>query len=255
MALETPDPSIYAHAPKMTVEGGTTLCRVLADACPASMPASVKKAAKRLLEVAEAAQFAYTLRRKALGKTAPDDSRPVDRNADNSWGALRSRLQAYAMLPRDKYPDAQRAAEILYSLFGESGLSFLTESYPEQYAFADTVIRRIDGENLAADIDRLAGKEFLENVRAQHTAYGDMVKAVLQREEALTDDLNDHVRAMGQEIVDYALKVVASIDRDKPTTIAAARTALRPIDAFREATQRRANSQPPQAPPATSNGS
>jgi hypothetical protein len=251
MALETPDPSNYAHAPRMTVEGGMTLCRVLADTCPASMSAGVKKAAKRLGEVAEAAQFAYTLRRKTLGKSAPDDARPIDRNADNSWGALRGRLQSYAMLPHETYPDAKRAVEILYSLFGEAGLSFLTESYPEQYAIADAVIRRIDSEGLVVDIDRLAGKEFLENVRVQHTAYGKMVKAVLQREETLTDDLNEHVRAMGQEI---ATKVLASIDRDKPATIAAARTALRPIDAFREATQRRV-SQPPQAPPASTEGS
>lgn len=255
MALETPDPIHYAHAPRMTVEGGMTLCRVLADTCPAAMPAAVKKAAKRLSEVAEAAQFAYTLRRKALGKAAPDDSRPIDRNADNSWGALRGRLQSYAMLPPETYPDAKRAVEILYSLFGEAGLSFLTESYPEQYAIADAVIRRIDSEALVVDIDRLAGKEFLENVRTQHAAYGKMVQAVLQREEALTDDLNEHVRAMGQEIVDYAMKVLASINRDKPATIATARTALRPIDAFREATQRRAVSQPPQAPPATPEGS
>lgn len=249
MALETPDPALYARPPKMTIEGGITLCRVLADACPATMPASIKKAAKRLFEVAEAAQFAYTLRRKSLGKTTPDDARPVDRNADNSWGALRQRLQAYAMLPPDTYPDAKRAIEILYSLFGESGLSFLTESYPEQFVIAESVISRIGSENMAADIDRLAGKEFLENVRNQHIAYGKMVQAVLQREETITDDLSEHLRVMGQEIVDYATKILASIDRDKPATIAAARTALRPIDAFREATQRRAASYPPPATP------
>lgn len=248
MALETPDPAVYSRPPKMTIEGGMTLCRVLADACPSSMPAGVKKAAKRLCEVAEAAQFAYTLRRKTVGTTSTSDARPIDRNADTSWSALRSRLQAYAMLPQEKYPDAKRATDILFSLFGESGLSFLTESYPEQYAIAESVIRRIESENMATDIDRLAGKEFLENVHAQHDAYGKMVQAVLQREDAITDDLSEHLRAMGQEVVDYATKVLASIDRQKPATITAARTALRPIDAFREATQRRAASYPPPEP-------
>lgn len=252
MALESPDPALYTRPPKMTIEGGMTLCRVLADSCPATMSASVKKAAKRLFEVAEAAQFAYTLRRKAVAKNSPEDARPIDRNADSSWGALRSRLQAYAMLPGETYPDAKRAAEILALLFGEAGLSFLTESYPEQYSIADSVVRRIDSEGMAADIERLAGKEFLENVRAQHIAYGKMVQSVLQREEAITDDLSEHLRAMGQEIVDYATKVLASIDRDKPATVSAARTALRPIDAFREATQRRAASHPPPASSAPS---
>jgi hypothetical protein len=72
---------------------------------------------------------------------------------------------------------------------------------------------------------------------------------VLLREDAITDDLSDHVRNMGQELVDYATKVMAFIERDKPETIKAARMALRPIDAFREATQRRAASQPPPASP------
>jgi len=223
----------------MTLEGGITLCRVLAEGCPKSMPASVKKAQKRLVEVAEGAQIAYTLRKKALGRGGEEDSRPIDRAGDNSWGALRGRLQAYTLLPVEVYPDAKRAAEILASLFGEAGLSFLTESYPEQYAIADSVLRRIDEEGFAVDIDRIAGKEFLENVRTQHVAYGKMVTGVLQREATLSEDLGEHVRAMGQEIVDYATKVIATVERDKAATILAARSALRPLDAFREATQRR----------------
>ncbi|MDC3981569.1 hypothetical protein [Polyangium jinanense] len=256
MSPTPPDPAQYTRAPVMTLEGGITLCRVLAESCPKSMPASVKKAQKRLTEVAEAAQVAYTMRRKALGKGGEEDSRPVDRAGDNSWGALRGRLQAYTLLPAETYPDAKRAGEILASLFGEAGLSFLTESYPEQYAIADSVLRRIDGEGFAVDLDRIAGKEFLENVRTQHVAYGKMVAGVLQREAALSEDLGEHVRAIGQEIVDYATKVLATIERDKPATITAARTALRPLDAFREATQRRPRSSGDAdgAPPASPEG-
>lgn len=251
MPLESPNPALYAHAPKMTVEGGITLCRVVASACPSSMNASVKKAAKRMSEIAEAAQFAYTMRRKAMNKGTTDDARPVDHNADASWSCLRSRLQAYSLLPPNIYPDAIRAGEILVILFGDQGLSFLTESYPEQYTIADSVLRRIDEENMAGDIDRIAGKEFLENVRTHHVAYGKMVQAVLQREEAITEDLNEHVRAMGQALVYYATKVIAFIDPEQPATIAAARLALRPIDAFREATERRATNPSPQASPDT----
>lgn len=223
----------------MTLEGGITLSRVLAESCPKIMAASVKKAQKRLIDVAEAAQIAYTLRKKALGRAGEEDSRPIDRAGDNSWGALRGRLQAYTLLPVETYPDAKRAGEILASLFGDAGLSFLTESYPEQYAIADSVLRRIDEEKFAVDIERIAGKEFLDNVRVQHVAYGKMVAGVLQREATLSEDLGEHVRAMGQEIVDYATKVLATVDRDKPATITAARAALRPLDAFREATQKR----------------
>ncbi len=256
MSAIPPDPASYTRPPVMTIEGGITLCRVLAESCPKTMPASVKKAQKRLVDVAEAAQVAYTLRKKSLGRGGEEDSRPVDRAGDNSWGALRGRLQAYALLPAETYPDARRAAEILASLFGEAGLSFLTESYPEQYAIADSVLRRIDEEAFAIDIDRIAGKEFLENVRTQHVAYGKMVAGVLQRETALSEDLGEHVRAMGQEIVDYATKVLATVERDKPATITATRLALRPLDAFREATQKRPRSSGDAAgdPPASPEG-
>jgi len=253
MSPTPPDPAQYARAPVMTVEGAITLARVVAESCPKSMPAAVKKAAKRIADAAEAAQVAYTLRKKSLGKGTDEDSRPIDRAGDNSWGALRGRLQAYALLPENTYPDAKRAAEILASLFGEAGLSFLTESYPEQYAIAESVLRRIDDEAFAADIDRIAGKEFLENIRVQHVAYGKMVAALLQRETALTEDLGEHVRTIGQELVDYATKVIATVERDKPATITTARAALRPIDAFREATQKKpggAATEDPSAPPA-----
>ncbi|MRG95365.1 hypothetical protein [Polyangium spumosum] len=233
------DPAIYARAPVMTVEGAITLSRVVADACPKTMSSSVKKGAKRLVDTAEAAQVAYTARKKALTRGSDEDSRPVDRAGDNSWSALRARIQAYTLLPEATYPDARRAADILAELFGEAGLSFLTESYPEQYAIAESVLRRIDGEGFATDIERIAGKEFLDNVRTQHVAYGKMVASMLQREAALAEDLGAHVRAMGEALVDYATRVLATVERDEPETITRARKALRPIDAFREATQKR----------------
>lgn len=242
MSQPFPDPSLYVHPPVMTVAGGITLCRVVVDASPATMPAYVKKAVKRVLEVAETAQVAHTARIKALAKDGEEDTRVVDKSGDNSWGALRGRLQNYALLPEMTYPDAKRANEIIVSLFGESGLSFLTEKYPEQHAIAESILRRIDGESMAVDIDRIAGKDFLENVRAQHIAYGTMVAAMLKREKALAEDMSDHLRDMGQALVEYATKVLASMDRDTPATIKAAQTALRPIDVFREAAQAHASS-------------
>jgi len=220
------------------------------------MPAFVKKACKRLLEVAETAQAAHTARKKALAKGGDDDARSVDKAGDNSWGALRGRLENYALLAATIYPDAIRAAEIVTSLFGESGLLFLTQKYPEQHAIAESILRRIDSESMAADIDRLAGKEFLENVRVQHILYGKMVGTLLQRENALAEDLAEHVRAMGQELVEYATKVLASVDRDDPVTIKAACTALRPIDVFRESSQARVSreAEPPKDLETAGNG-
>lgn len=238
MTLTPPDPSLYVRPPVMTLAGGITLCRVVANACPPTMPAFVKKGAAHLAEAAEEAQKAHVARKKALGQSN-DDAQSIDKWADRSWSALRGRLEMYTLLPPETYPDARRAKEIVESLFDETGLSFLTQRYPEQYAIASTYLRSIDEEGLASDIDRLAGADFLANVRMQHNAYGTMVTRMLERENALGDDLSEHVRAMGQALVEYATKVLASMDRDHPATIQAALVALRPIDVFREKTQTR----------------
>ncbi len=60
---------------------------------------------------------------------------------------------------------------------------------------------------------------------------------------------------MGQGLVTYATKVLASVDQDKPATIKAAYMALRPIDVFRETAQSRASGGSPAAetPEATPN--
>lgn len=250
--MTPPDPALYVRPPVMTLAGGITLCRVVANACPTTMPAFVKKAAAHVADVAEEAQKAHIARKKALGQSN-DDAQSIDKWADRSWSALRGRLEMLTLLPPDTYPDAKRAQEILESLFDETGLSFLTQRYPEQYAIASSYLRSIDEDDLASDIDRLAGADFLANVRNQHQAYGKMVARMLERDNALGDDLSEHVRAMGQALVEYATKVLASVDRDEPATIQAALVALRPIDVFREKSQTRPAK--PQEPSPTPEGS
>ncbi|UQA62468.1 hypothetical protein [Polyangium aurulentum] len=237
----------------MTAEAGIALCRALVAASSKTFPAPITKAAKKISDTADKAQAALALRQKALGKVSEDDIRLVDQAGDASWGALRMRLLGYAELPVAKYPDAKRAAELVINLFGPDGLSFLKETYPVQWSTADTILKRIDDEGLQKDLDRIAGKDFLANVRAQHQAYGAMVQSVLLREQAETVNLADHVRAMGRAIVEYATKVCASADEDDADTVTAARAALRPLDAYRESAARRSSTSAssPEAPAAT----
>jgi len=226
----------------MTVESGITLCRTLASAKPKSATASVKKAATRLGTTADAAQSALAIRQKELAKVSDDDARSTDQAGDGSWGALRMRLEAYSVLPPLKYPDATIAAELLAALFGPDGLSFLKLTYAEQWSTADTILQRIDSDNLTPDIDRVAGPEFLAHVRDIHTTYGAMVQSLLLREQSTNVNLNEHVRAMGRAIVDYATKILATVEDDDDESITAARDALRPLDTYREAAARRNSS-------------
>jgi hypothetical protein len=236
--MSTPDsfdPSLYTVAPRMTLESGLALARALVIACPPNAPARIQKAAKKLGNAADKAQDKLALRQKALGTISDEDRRLVDQAGDASWGSLRGRLSAYAQLPADEYPDAKRAAEINTSLFADQGLSFLTESYPIQWAIADTILQRITKESLETDINRIAGPEFLENIRKRHQKYSAMVQQWHLKSEIAQVDLSAEIRTLGQAIVHYATNVCAEVDEEKPESVNQARTALHPIDMHREA--------------------
>lgn len=219
----------------MTLESGLALARALVSACPASFPARIQKAAKKLGIAADKAQDKLALRQKALGTISEENRRLIDQAGDASWGTLRARLVAYAQLPTDEYPDAKRANEINSLLFAEDGLSFLTESYPVQWATADTILKRIVDESLEDDIVRIAGPEFLENIRKRHQKYGAMVQQWHLKSEMAQVDLGAEIRALGSAIVHYATNVCADVEEDDAQSVERARIALHPIDVFREA--------------------
>ncbi|HRI69018.1 MAG TPA: hypothetical protein PK156_32530 [Polyangium sp.] len=250
MTTDAFDPSVYTVAPRMTLENGISLARALVAACPPSFPARIQRAAQKLGRSTDAAQAKLALRQKALGSISEDDKRLIDQAGDASWGALRGRLSAYAMLPSDEYADAQRARDLLTILFGDQGLSFVTESYPVQWATADTMLKRIRDENLAADINRICGAEFLENVRKRHDKYGAMVQNALIKANEIHVDLSVEVRALGSAIVTYATKVCAEIDDESDASaIVVVRAALQPIDSHRESQAKRGEAPAPAPAP------
>lgn len=252
--LEPIDPSLYTRAPIMSLEAGIALARALVSACPPSAPSSVKKSAKKLNAATDKAQIALAKRQKIIGQIPEEASRLIDQDGDNSWGALRGRLYHFSLLPKNEYPDASRAAELVSSLFGDDGLSFLKEKYPVQWAVADTVLKRIDDEQLHNDINRIAGSEFLENVRKRHVEYGAMVQRLLTKGSGESVNLSHEVHALGRAIVAYATQICASADDDdsSPEMILMARCALKPLDNFRDQVASRANpSAPVQEPSPT----
>ena len=248
MSTEIFDPAPYSNAPRMSLESGIALARALVAACPKTMPARIHKAAQKLAQHTDNAQAKLALRQTALGSISEEDKRLVDQAGDGSWGALRGRLLAYAMLPAAEYPDAKRAGELVVILFGDDGLSFLTESYPVQWTTADTILKRVDDAGLSPDIDRIAGPEFLDNIRKRHAKYGAMVQSILIKTNQIHVDLAAEVRALGHAIVAYSTKVCAHVEDDDPNTITDARAALQPIDLHREAIANASQTAPTPAP-------
>lgn len=234
--LQPIDPALYARAPTFTLEGGIALARTLSAACPKNAGAPVKKAAKKLSGATDKAQIALAKRQSALGQISQEESRLIDQRGDNSWGALRDRLEAYSILPAKEYPDAIRASELLVLLFADSGLLFVKESYPVQWSTADTILKRIQDQNLKTDIDRIAGIEFLANIQKRHAEYGAMVQRMFTKSSGDSVNLSDEVRALGRAMVAYAMQVCSAADDEDSSAemIAMAREALRPLDIFRE---------------------
>jgi hypothetical protein len=231
------DPSVYTRAPKLDVAGAVALSIQLLAAVPPEPTPAVKKAAKALRKKAIALQNAWKARDR-MEKRA--DPRPVDVMADGAMGRLYGRIEDYAGLPADQYPLAARAQEILATLFPE-GLAFLKSEYVVQWAETQKRLERIEEENLATDIDKVAGPEFLADVRRVHKVYGEAVGVTKARGTVDVPSLASPLREVSAAIAVHAVQLVAIVmdaDADAPAR-RAARAALRPLDAYRAAAARR----------------
>jgi len=149
------------------------------------------------------------------------------------WGGLQRRLEGLTMLPRT-YPQSGRAAEILALLF-PGGMEFLRSEFATQSTKMRSILQLIDTDHLADEIDALAGKEFLAAIREIQVRYENMVTERLRRDSATGQSFVETVRSLQSAIVNYAGKIIGSIEHDEEETIERARLALLPIVNFREA--------------------
>lgn len=240
------DATPYVRAPIITVQTGITLAQALVDACPKKPPANVAKACKHLKKIAEEARDQLAERNRITGTYTEEGSRVIDNEADRCWGGLRQRISAMAMLAPDKYPRAKRAAELERLLFAE-GTEFLKGNYDAQSTAMAALLQRIADDALSADIDDIAGPEFLKAAKEVQPRYETMVSERLRRDGASGQNLAEIVRGLQAAIVNYATKIVGTIEHDDADTAEAARVALLPIANFRDAATVRAQRNAPEA--------
>jgi hypothetical protein len=145
-----------------------------------------------------------------------------------------------------------------HTLFPE-GLTFLQLAYNAEWAESQQRIARIDKDNLAGEIEELAGPEFLAEVRKAHDNYGRVLGITKAAKGNEPSNLIDPLRAVGKAIVQYALKL-AGMAGDSEKSLQMVRAALRPIDDHRAASsarrgagtgQEEGEAAPEAAPPAT----
>ncbi|MBI4614057.1 MAG: hypothetical protein HY720_10650 [Planctomycetes bacterium] len=240
------DSARYSRAPVLDSRRAIALARSLQTAMPKDATKGMKTAARRLEAAAARLEEAWDESSRA---PTPSESRDADIAIDGAWGRLHDRLESFADLSPARHPRAREAKKIFDELFG-AGLRFLTLPYSQEWAESQRRLKRIDGnKQLAADIDKFAGSEFLADVRLDHERYGEAIGITETfEEESSAPGVVDARRAVEHAIQLYAIQVLATADEEDPRTVKAALAALMPIDKAREKAARASTGRPARAP-------
>jgi len=222
------DPAAYNRPPIINTASGFALATALITAMPKGAPDMIRRSAKKLRADALALQVAWI----AQDKVKPPDRRVADVALDTAWSALSARVDAYCMLPSDKYTLVQRAEVVHAELFGE-GLAFVNLPYDEEWAESQKRITKINELGLAKDIEQVAGAVFLENLFAAHEAYGPAAGTTAPAEAVSRTSLTEPLRSLRSSIGRYARQWAAAAE-DSPELLEMAQAALAPIDRLRE---------------------
>lgn len=250
MSSPAPDFRDYNSLPILNVPSAVALVRALLAAAPKQQKPLVRRARKALEEALEAL---VALWEPSTTPVEPGiDRRPFDQALDRCWGALYRRLSAWLELDAERHPEVARAAELRSTLFLDSGLAFLRRSFREQWAESERRLRVID-KGLAAELDALLGSPaFLEDLRAAHAAYGQVLGITAPAAQPTADPaaLTAPLHALRAAIFAYVGKLIGTLDEEDADEVAAVRAALAPIDALRLAAGRsRASSSSSSAAP------
>lgn len=244
------DPCLYIEPPVLDSPATLALARALIDlaglagrsgdkATPSALASAEITLALRRLVSAENELAQAAKRREAPSRH--ELRQPADLAVDTAWTALYDRLRAYAMLPVEQTPEARQAQELLRTVFPDA-LAFLRLPYEAQWAEGEHRLHTIEQLHLTADLHRLAGAEFLAEVRRTHELYGRVLGLSRSRdgreprEPREADDLpldsatlRELRFALSRAIAQYALKIVALADDDDELV----RRVLAPIEGLR----------------------
>jgi hypothetical protein len=240
------DPALYIRPPRIDVPAGIALGHQLLAAAPETMPQQATSALGELRSAVTDLESRWAQRDLA---PRPEDPRPTDLAADNAWSCLVVRLEAAASLPPDIYPFALRARELLQLLFPDR-LAFTQLDYPSQWAEAQKRLSNIQAHSLAFDIDRIAGAEYLTEVRRTHERYGAIVGTSQAKDSpVIVPELAEPLRRLGRAIAGYGIQMVALYFSSDEASRARVRRALHPLDQYRAAASRRNQANTTNEPP------
>lgn len=257
MAIEI-DYNRYVPLPIFDAAGGRALCRALVAAHPRGLPAKVKKLLEQLKD-ADAALGEYW---RYADLAEVDVKRPADLALDRAWGAFHERVRVHSEMPPERVKNAPEAKALLATLF-PTGLQFLKLPYVEEWAESEKRLERIRDEGLDRALDRIAGPEYLAEVRHCHKIYGAVLRITVRTEpDKVAPSGLERLRELRKVMQRYVSNLVVLADEEELEPLV--RAALAPIDEFRaQAGARRAKADddrdeppapnPPVAPNADAN--
>lgn len=254
VTFETFDPTPYQRAPRGNVRGILSLARSLAELAPRGESVTVARTVGALDQVIAEVEEGLTIRRRESVPTDPTDDLALDGCADALWAAVRNGLEAEASFAhpglavvlarhgkrsavatavREGRARASRARALAARLFSTEGLAFTQQAYPVQAESMGEILRLIDQDDLADELDALLGPHLLVALRACQAQYEAMVEARMTRDDRKSTDLA-HLRGKLQRAISrYCSAVLTLLDEAEPETLTLVLAALRPLEVHR----------------------
>lgn len=248
VTLTTFDAVPYLSVPLLNARSLISLSLALEALMPADRSDPVEHAAKQQAREREALEQVLDSRTRAVPEQILAGETELDIAVDGAWVYTRDGLRQRQIYARPGFKTlaaaqgegavidyaaqvdaAERAAALYKRLFGAEGLSFLRTRYPEQGAATASLLRIIEEDGLAQELDALVGPGTVAMLKDLQVRYEAMVEARAARERGGGDGLKQQSARLRQAISLYALSLCGTVDAKHPETVAQVADALRPI--------------------------
>lgn len=234
--MSTPiDPTSYLRQPRFDVPSGIALGKMLRAARPEGLPPPAQEAAEQLDETVNTLEGAWYESERTTPREV--NVQRCDKRLDNCWSSVRARLAAYSCLP-EAHP-LRVQAERLDALIFPDGLSFLKSPYLVEHSESERRLALVSSERVEGELRELVGPIFVDGLQAAHGEYGKALGITARSETKAPPRVGEPLRAMQVALRGYTLQMVAYA-ATSPSALEAVQVALRPLDAFRAASERRA---------------
>jgi hypothetical protein len=254
ITFESFDPSLYQRMGRLDILEVLALCRALLELRPKGMSAQLDRIADKLALLVAEGEAMLTARRRESVPTDHSFELWLDALADSLWSLLRNRLDGWGAFERRAMASllqahakrsaiaialslackkAERARALSTRLFGAEGLAFIRLPYPAQARSMASLLRLIEEDRLASDIDELAGPEVMIALVACQGQYEAMVKDRMSRAERRSAHFGILGGKLRRLLARYVNAVLTLLDEDDPESLDVVVTALQPIEVLR----------------------